>query len=141
MTHHWSTLQLTEYFSVISGADEEDAVLQLAAERATEALEAEVAAVVIGDEVRASWGFGSDEAGGELLGRVGSARTVDLPGMGTVHAFSARLGRGSTDYLVVGRLEVPLAGPERQTVQAMAQLLGLVVRNVRALTAERKLRE
>ncbi len=137
MTDHWSTLQLTEYFATISGTDDEDIVLQLAAERAAEALEAEIAAVVIDGTVRAVWGLGAGTASAELLSKIGSARSVQLPGLDTMHTFAARLGRGTPDVLVVGRLDVPLAGAERQTVQAMAQLLSLVLRNVRALTAER----
>jgi diguanylate cyclase (GGDEF)-like protein len=140
-THHWSTLQLTEFCAVLTGGAEEDEVLQLAVERASEALEAEIAAVVIDGEVRAHWGLADGTAGSEALRGIGPARSVQLPGLGKVHTFAARLGRGTPDFLVVGRLELPLAGPERQTVQAMAQLLSLVLRNLRALTAERALRE
>ena len=141
MTHHWSTLQLTEFCAVLTGSDEEGKVLQLAAERAAEALEAEIAAVVIGGEIRALWGLADGTGGGVMLRDIGSARSVQLPGLGEVHTFAARLGRGTRDFLVVGRLDEALAGPERQTVQAMAQLLSLVLRNLRALTAERALRE
>ena len=141
MTHHWSTLQLTEFCAVLTGSAEEDEVLQLAVERATEALEAEIAAVVIHGELRALRGLADGSAGTEALRGIGSARSVQLPGLGEVHTFAARLGRGTRDFLVVGRLDVALAGPDRQTVQAMAQLLSLVLRNLRALTAERTLRE
>jgi diguanylate cyclase (GGDEF)-like protein len=141
VTHHWSTLQLTEFCAVLTGSAQEDEVVQLAVERATEALEAEIAAVVIDGEVRAQWGLADGAAGSEALRCIGSARSVRLPDLGEVHTFAARLGRGTPDFLVVGRLDLPLAGPERQTVQAMAQLLNLVLRNLRALTAERTLRE
>src|SRR3954454_11629484 len=87
------------------------------------------------------WSVGDGTAGSETLRGIGSARSVQLPGLGEVHTFAARLGRGTRDFLVVARLDVPLAGPDRQTVQAMAQLLSLVLRNLRALTAERTLRE
>ena len=138
---HWSALQLTEYFATISGSDEENAVVQLAVERAAEALDAEITAVVIGGVVRATWGLGAGTAGGELLSNLDFARSLELPGVGLLHTFAARLGRGTPDFLVVGRRETALEGAERQTVQAMAQLLSLVLRNVRALTAERKMRE
>ncbi|BCY08585.1 bifunctional diguanylate cyclase/phosphodiesterase [Actinoplanes sp. L3-i22] len=139
--HQWSTLQLTEFCAVLTGSAHEDDVLQLAVERACEALEAEIAAVVIDGRVRAHWGLAEAAAGSEALRTVGSARSLQLPELGTVHTFAARLGRGTRDFLVVGRLDLALAGPERQTVQAMAQLLSLVLRNLRALTAERGLRE
>ncbi|HEX5198480.1 MAG TPA: EAL domain-containing protein [Actinoplanes sp.] len=141
VTHHWSTLQLTEFCAVLTGSADEDEVLRLAVERASEALEAEIAAVVIEGEVRAHWGLAGDAAETETLRTIGSARSVRLAGLGEVHTFAARLGRGTGDFLVVGRLDLALAGPERQTVQAMAQLLSLVLRNLRALTAERSLRE
>ncbi|WP_433301211.1 putative bifunctional diguanylate cyclase/phosphodiesterase [Actinoplanes sp. CA-030573] len=139
-SHHWSTLQLTEFCAVLTGSNDEADVLQLAAERASEALEAEIAAVVIDGEVRAHWGVTDEVAASEALLGIGSARSVQLPGLGEIHAFAARLGRGTRDFLLVGRLDVALAGPERQTVQAMAQLLSLILRNLRALTAERTLR-
>ncbi|MFI5896177.1 putative bifunctional diguanylate cyclase/phosphodiesterase [Actinoplanes sp. NPDC051513] len=141
MTHHWSALQLTEYFATISGSDEENAVVQLAVERAAEALDAEIAAVVVDGTMRAAWGLGAGTPGSELLSNIDFARSVELPGVGVMHTFAARLGRGTPDFLVVGRRETALEGAERQTVQAMAQLLSLVLRNVRALTAERKMRE
>jgi diguanylate cyclase (GGDEF)-like protein len=141
VAHHWSTLQLTEFCAVLTGSFEEDEVLQLAVERASEALEAEIAAVVVDGELRAHWGLADGTAATEALLGIGSARSAQLPGLGMVHTFAARLGRGTRDFLVVGRLDQPLAGPDRQTVQAMAQLLSLVLRNLRALTAERTLRE
>jgi diguanylate cyclase (GGDEF)-like protein len=140
-THHWSTLQLTEFCAVLAGGTEEQEILQLAVERASETLEAEIAAVVVGGEVRAAWGLAGGTAGAEVLRDVGSARSVHLPALGDVHTFAARLGRGTSDFLVVGRLGTALTGPDRQTVQAMAQLLSLVLRNVRTLAAERGLRE
>ena len=141
MIHHWSTLQLTEFFSALSGGEQEGAVRQLAAERAAEALEAEIAAVVIDGTVRAVWGVRPGTADSEILSRVGPARTIELPALGTVHTFAARLGRGTGDFLVVGRLDHPLDGAERQTVQAMAQLLSLVLRNVREAAERRRLLE
>lgn len=140
-SHHWSTLQLTEFCAVLTGASDEDEVLQLAVERATEALDAEIAAVVMDGAVRALWGLADGAAARSALVGIGTARSVFLSELGQVHTFAARLGRGTGNFLVVGRLDVPLAGAERQAVQAMAQLLSLVLRNLHALTAERALRE
>ena len=141
MPNHWSTLQLTEYFSGISGTEDEGAALQQAVERATETLEAEVGAVVIDGRVRATWGLGHDQDGAELLPLTGPAREVVLPGLGTLHGSAASLRGSGDDVLVVARQDSPLQAEERQLLQAMAQLLGLVLRNVRTLAAERALRE
>jgi diguanylate cyclase (GGDEF)-like protein len=141
VSHHWSTLQLTEFCAVLTGCDDEDEAMQRAVERAAEALEAEIAAVVVDGAVRALWGLAGGSPASEALCGIGSARSGHLPGLGEVHTFAARLSRGKPDVLVVGRLDLPLAGPDRQTVQGMAQLLNLVLRNLRTLSAERALRE
>jgi hypothetical protein len=58
--YHWSTHQLTEYFAAVSEPRDEHSAIAIAVERAVEAVEAEVGAVVIGDEPHGCWGFGRD---------------------------------------------------------------------------------
>lgn len=48
----WSVHLLTEYFSAVSASQHEAAAIEVAAARAAEALDAEVGAVVMADEVR-----------------------------------------------------------------------------------------
>ena len=52
MSYHWSTHQLTEYFAAVSTPDDDQAAVMVALERAAEALDAEVCAVVIEGELR-----------------------------------------------------------------------------------------
>src|SRR5712692_9433769 len=53
----WSTLQLTEFLAVVSACGDEDEAMRSGMERAAEALEAEVAALVNETEVLAAVGF------------------------------------------------------------------------------------
>jgi diguanylate cyclase (GGDEF)-like protein len=141
---HWSTHQLTEYFTAISASLDEDTAIQTAVERAVEALDAEVGAALI-------------DGRGKLKGVVGLATELppvavepvfrhgvsylDLPEVGPVHACAASLGSAISGGLLVARIDDALSAEERQMLQGMAQVLGLALRNLRALAVERSLRE
>ena len=59
---HWSTQQLTGFLATVSSASDERTAIRLAVERAAEALDAEVAALLLRGEVYVSIGFPSDPA-------------------------------------------------------------------------------
>src|SRR5690242_8625163 len=135
--------QLTEYFAAINASGDEDTAIRVGVERAVEALDAEVGAAVLD---------GSDELRG-LVGLTGAvpamalapvfqqgASTLELPDLGAVHACAASLGNAVGGGLLVGRLDEAMSAEERQMLQGMAQVLGLALRNLRALTVERSLR-
>jgi diguanylate cyclase (GGDEF)-like protein len=135
--------QLTEYFAAINASSDEDTAIQVGVERAVEALDAEVGAALLDDSDR-------------LHGLVGLTATLpaavvapvfqqgvsslELPGLGTVHACGASLGSTVGGGLLVGRLDDAMSAEERQLLQGMAQVLGLALRNLRALAVERSLR-
>jgi len=136
---HWSIHQLTEYFAVVSASSEEEVTVRDAVERAVEALDAEVGGALLDDRA-------------ELVGLVGlttplpvpsiapvldGASHVDLPDLGPVHACYAPLGSSIDGGLFVGRIDDPLSAEERQMLQGMAQVLGLALRNLRALAEVR----
>ena len=79
----WSSQQLTEFLTAVSAVPEESILLRSAAERAAEAVESEVAAVVIDGRVGTSIGFAAGEAPEELLLAIASGeRPTELPGIG-----------------------------------------------------------
>ena len=141
MSFSWSTHQLTEFFSAVSSRAGEAEATLLAVELAAEALEAEVSAVTVAGELVAAHGLGAAPPPAALAGAVGGDETVELPGVGDVHLTSAPLGEGTPGTLHVGRADEPFSTEERQMLRGMAQVLGLSLRSIRTLEAERALRQ
>ncbi|MBN1173622.1 MAG: EAL domain-containing protein [Micromonosporaceae bacterium] len=141
MTFQWSVHQLTEYLSEVSGQRDEAHAMAVAAERAAEALDAEAAVVVVAGQVRACVGFGLDGPPPALVRSPQTGRVLRAPGIGDLHPFVADLGRGVEGMLVVARLDEPLVAEEFQMLHGMAKMLGLAIRGLRILEAERILRE
>ena len=67
---NWSTQQLTGFLATVSSASDERTASRLAVERAAEALDAEVAALLRQGEVYVSIGFPSDPALEQALAEV-----------------------------------------------------------------------
>ncbi|MEV4280732.1 GGDEF domain-containing protein [Actinoplanes xinjiangensis] len=138
----WSTLQLTEFFSAITRAGTVSTAARLAVQRATEATDAEVAAVICGDEVPASVGLGRAPSTSLFTSLGPGCDETTFPGAGPMHVTVHVLDRdsGSHDRLVVARADEPFAAEERQMLQGMARVLGLALRSLRTLETERRLR-
>jgi diguanylate cyclase (GGDEF)-like protein len=141
MAIQWSVHHLTEYLSEVSGQRDESRAISVAAERAAEALDAEVAAVVVAGRVRACLGFGVDDPPEGLLQTPRAGGALPLPGIGTLHTCVADLGRDTEGTMIVARLDEPLVPEEAQMLHGMARTLGLALRGMRTLEAERVLRE
>jgi uncharacterized protein YigA (DUF484 family) len=141
----WATHQLAEFLALVSSFTDEDAALHGAAERAAEALEAEVGVAVADGAVRASVGF--PRGGVPLdailaLGGDWQERAVDLPGVGVARAALARLDDDEDAWLLVVRRSVdPYDAREVSLLRAMARVLSQSLRMLRALADERALRE
>jgi diguanylate cyclase (GGDEF)-like protein len=138
--YHWSAHQLTEYFAAVSSQEDELSAITIAAERAAEVLDAEVSAVIVDGETRGSIGFGSDVSVEPMLDVVHGAAQLPVPGLGDLEAAFGALGSDRGEALIVGRLDDPFGPEERQMLQGMAQGLGLALRSIRTLAAERTLR-
>ncbi|MEU8658675.1 GGDEF domain-containing protein [Actinoplanes philippinensis] len=138
----WSTLQLTEFFSAITRAGTVSTTARLAVQRATEATDAEVAAVICGDEVPASVGLGRAPSPSQFTSLGPGCDETTFPGAGTMHVTVHILDRDapSADRLIVARADEPFAAEERQMLQGMARVLGLALRSLRTLETERQLR-
>ena len=134
---NWSTHQLTEYFSAVNASADEASAIAGAVERAAEMVEAEVGAVVLNDRVLGAWGFGADVP---VAGLLRGDRLLAVPGLGELHTASSALGDDIRGALVVARLDEEFDPEERQMLHGMSQVLGLALRSIRVLAAERSLR-
>ena len=136
--------QLLELLAVVSECSDEESAAQAAVERAAQALEAEVAAVVIDDEVTAAVGFPVGRVPHDDLVSVAHREldNVDVPGVGRCHALSADWGGGRPGHLVLARWgERGFSVEERNVVRGMARLLELALTMLRTLQAEHEMRE
>ena len=137
--NHWSTHQLTEFFAAVGSSQDERSATTVAMERASEVLEAEVGAVLLGGRVEVAWGMPGDDLDAALAAAAGA--TIDVAGLDELHVATARFGAQNRGDLLVARAGEPLSPEERQLLQAMAQTLGLALENITLLSAERRQRE
>ncbi|HEX5198405.1 MAG TPA: EAL domain-containing protein [Actinoplanes sp.] len=135
------TYLLTEYFTAVNAAADEASAITGAVERAAEMVEAEVGAVVREGKVSEAYGFSGAPPEAGLLAVAAGESLLDVAGLGELYAVASPLGGENADALIVGRAGEPFIPEERQMLQGMAQVLGLALRSIRVLAAERHLRE
>src|SRR5947208_2092530 len=89
----WSTLQLAEFLAVLSDCETEASAALAAVERAAEALEAEVAAIVCGSKVVAAVGYPEGAVPAAELSSVSEGRgELAVPGIGACPATAVAVG-------------------------------------------------
>jgi diguanylate cyclase (GGDEF)-like protein len=133
--------QIVELLEVVSSFADEAAATQGAVERAAQALEAEVAAVVIGGRVVKQVGFPAAAVPHAALAAAaaGSADTVDVPGPGRCFTATAALDGPEHGQLVLARSgEVGFTVEEYNLVRGMARILGLTLQMIRTLDSLRR---
>lgn len=135
--------QLLELLAVVSSYSDQDSAIRGAVERAAQAFEAEVAAVVVGDRVVASVGFPANAVpDSDLLAVARRERDrLDVPGLGGSPAVSAGWGGTHPGQLVLARWGDGFSVEERSIARGMARLLELTLTMLRTLQAERTMRE
>jgi diguanylate cyclase (GGDEF)-like protein len=137
----WSTQQLTEFLALVSSFADEAAAIRGAIERAAEALDADVGAVVIRDELAASVGFSAGEVLLEDLRAAahGETSTLVVPGVGACSVLTAPLEEDA--WLIVGRVgDEPYAIEDAALLRGMARVVSMTCDMLRSLTEERALR-
>jgi diguanylate cyclase (GGDEF)-like protein len=137
----WSVLQLTEFFTAITRAGDIGSAARIAVQRASEATDSELAAVVCGDTVPASVGLGRNPDPAVFTGLAPGNDVVDFPRLGPMHVTVHPLDSDTGERLIVARAEAPFAAEERQMLQGMTRVLGLALRSLRTLETERQLRQ
>ena len=95
---NWSTQQLAEFLAVVTSYPDEESATRGAVERAAEALEAEVAAIVKGGGVVASIGFPEGELPAAELVAVtrGELEQLEVPGRRALRG-GVRAARGGVE--------------------------------------------
>jgi diguanylate cyclase (GGDEF)-like protein len=135
----WATEQLAEFLGAVSSSTGRRSAVNVAIQRAAEAIDAEVAAVVTSGTVEAVVGFGDGAVPDAALvdaanGRIGS---VDVPGAGSCATVAAPLDDvGSTSMLLVARSGGGFTPEERILLRAMARTLGLTLRTMKRTREE-----
>lgn len=139
----WAAQQLAEFLSAVSSADDEHAAVRDGVERAAEAFEAEVGAILGDGGVLAATGFGLGEVPADQLERVrdGASDELRVPGVGACHALATPIGDERLRAMILARTgELPFSSEERNLARGMARVLALTVRLLRVVDAERSLR-
>jgi uncharacterized protein YigA (DUF484 family) len=138
----WSTQQLTEFVTLVGAFEDEDAAIRGAIERAAEAFEAEVAAVVRDGELLASIGYDTQSVPVEELIRAaaGDVPTLDVPGVGACVVISAEVEDGAGRLLLARHGQESFTSHEANLLRGMARVLTLTLHSLETLALERLLR-
>ena len=138
----WALQQLGEYLALLTSLADERSATGLMVERAGEILDADGVALVDQERVLAATGPPSQVAKVEQLREVvtGRRRTITIAGRGEAHAIAAPVDDMSGRALVVAREGEPFATEELDLLRGMGRVMGLGLRTVRLLNAERTLR-
>jgi diguanylate cyclase (GGDEF)-like protein len=136
--------QLLELLAVVSSFSDEASAIRGAAERAAQALEAEVAAVVIGGSVAAAVGFPAGAVPEADLLAVGANERswIEVPGLDKCQAITANWSGTHPGQLIIARWgDEEFSVEERSLIRGMARLLELTLTMFRTLRAEQEMRE
>jgi signal transduction histidine kinase len=141
----WSTQQLAEFLAAVSSSKSEASAALAAVERAAEALDAEVAAIVRGGDLVASVGFPDGAAPVAELAAVapGAANcALAVPGVGTCPAAGVSLEYPPDSTFVLARSgSQGLSREEAGLLRGMARVTSLTMRMQSLLDDERAARE
>jgi diguanylate cyclase (GGDEF)-like protein len=138
----WSTQQLVDFLAVVSAEAERIPVLQTAIERAAEALEADVGAIVERGVTVAATGFGPGELPAAQLRALARERrgTLALPWGGTARCLVVPIGSDDDARLILGRDADDGFNPEEASLlRGMARVLALTRRSLGLLDEQRLL--
>jgi diguanylate cyclase (GGDEF)-like protein len=138
----WDAERLTEFVVALGGAPDAHAAAQRGVERAAEALEAEVAALVRDGAVAASVGWPRIEVPERELVALAARGHGELPvpGSGRRAAVTVALDDGRGGALVLARAGEPLDAAELILVRGMARSLAVSLELLGTVEAERALR-
>ena len=135
----WLSHQLSEFLASVAAFPNELAAFDGGAGRLAEAVEAEVAAVIVEGEVVAVVGFRPGAVPvDDLLAVPGGASTVSIDGLGQLNAFALDLDDDEREArLVLLRVDAAFSQEELILIRGMARVLALTVRLLRVVERER----
>ncbi|MEO8322707.1 MAG: GAF domain-containing sensor histidine kinase [Actinomycetota bacterium] len=139
-TSDWGTQQLSEFLASIAALQDERSALVGATDRAVQALGAEAGAIVRNSRTLAVVGLPEDDPGASAIlaafrDRLG---TVALDRLGDCALSYADLEDGTGSHLLLARSGPDFDRQERVLISNMGRVLGLVLRMLRTLEAERE---
>lgn len=141
----WSTQQLAEFLAAVSPCETEPSAALAAVERAAEALDAEVAAIVCGGELVASVGYPDGAAPVAELESVtasGDAGELVVPGLGVCPATAVPLEHPPGATLVLARCGPGRLSPdEAGLLRGMSLVTSMTMWMLRLLDDERAARD
>jgi len=138
----WSTQQLVEFTAALPGCASPAVLFRRAVERAAEAVDADVAALVRDGQVLASIAFRADDAGGgaqAVLAALG-AGTLLVAGVGVCPVLSAAVGGEPAGQLVLARAGGAFSVQETSLIRGMGRVLSLAISQLE-LVAELRSRQ
>lgn len=125
---NWTTHELGEFLSVVARCPDEPLALQVAIERASEALEAGVGFVVVDGRVAASVGYARGESPApDLIALDRGERRVDIPGLGGCWALCVQLGESLGTMVLIRGQDRRFGPEERNLLRGMGKVVVLVV--------------
>ena len=137
----WAAQQLGEFLAAVTSRQEPRSAGRRGIERAAEALDAEVAALVRGGRLEAVIGYpsGAEPTADVLAVARGGVNALDVPGVGVCHTAAVGLDDAPGSWLVVARSFEAFTADELGLLRGMARVLGLSLRNLDTLAHERRL--
>lgn len=137
----WSTQQLAEFLAAVSGQTDETSALRGAVERASEAFEADAAAIVFDGAVVASVGFaaGATPTAAVLAALSRSEDGLDVPGIGSCLVVTAPFEmQGRDAVLMLARSGHDFSREEVSLLRSMNRVLSLTLSNLRVYASLRE---
>jgi signal transduction histidine kinase len=126
---NWSTQQLVEFLDVVSSAENAAAAAERAVERAAEALDAEIAAIVHGRALISSVGFPRGEVPEPELVTAARGGDLEVPGVGFCSVLTAPVGNDFKSRFLIARLgDVPFDKADANLLHGFGGALDLAFR-------------
>jgi len=139
----WTTQQLAEFLAAVTVFSDERSARRGGVERAAEALDAEVAALIDGGGVVESIGFPAGAVPEAELIAVSDSEVseCELPVLGACDVITAPLGEDDSGYLLVARVGADgYSQEESDLLRGMGRVLALALRTIHLIAEERALR-
>ena len=134
--------QLAEFLALFTTFDSESAAMPRAVERAGEVLDADAAVLISDEGIVFATVAPADQAPREQLREIleGSRSTIELPGRGRAHAVASPVDDDGR-VLILARAAEEFTRDELDLINGMGHVIGLGLRTLGLVDAERRLRE
>ena len=139
-----STQRLAEFVGSLTGHDDHETTVRIAAEGVAEATGSEVSAILDSSgAISASVGLAPDDPPLARLLAISEGRreTLPVPGIGECRAIAIPIEADGLAYLVLARLGTAFSRDESNLLRAATRVLTMTLRTIRTLAAERAQRE